>query len=47
MTPLHSVLLLELLENHRREGPCFLRPPGRVLLFETVKDPDKHIVQLW
>lgn len=44
---LHSVLLLELLKNHRWERCGFLRPPSRVLLLETVEDPGEHIVQLW
>ena len=42
---LYSVLLLELLENHRWECCSFLRPSSRVLLLETVEDPGEHIVQ--
>jgi len=44
---LHSILLLNLLENHRRERCGFLRPSSRVLLFEIVENLGEHIVQLW
>jgi hypothetical protein len=44
---LNSVLLLELLKDHRWKRRSFLRPSSRVLLFETVKDPGEHLAQLW
>lgn len=43
---LHSVLLLELLEDDWRECSSLLRPSGRVLLLETVEYPGEHVVQL-